>query len=129
MIPVSVCDVKSQCVTSLNEAIIDSFISVVQGDMGACVESSYTPDKAKLILTLAVCHLVELQKGGEVTSRRAANGSSINKQINGAGEGIRATSSGRTLQALDSNGCHNALFQSPVFFGVVGNSNRPGRVY
>ena len=90
--------------------------------MGECVESSYEECVGKQILIYAVRALAEGQEG-EVTSDKAANGSSVNYKYNGAGEGVKSTASGRLLFAIDTQGCYQSLFQQTVFFGSVGDAN------
>ena len=123
-IQVTPCDIKEFCETSLSDAAINSLICAVQSKIGQCVESSYDECVGKLILTYAVCHMAEMQEGS-ITQERAANGSSVSTEYYGTGEGVKSTKSGRMLIALDSSGCYNSLFVSPLFFCTVGNPASP----
>tara|TARA_R110000850_G_scaffold45552_1_gene115190 strand:+ start:3613 stop:3996 length:384 start_codon:yes stop_codon:yes gene_type:complete len=123
-IQVTACDVKAFCTTGLSDAAIDSLIAVVQSKMGACVESSYDATVGKQILIYATCHMAE-SAAGEKTQVRSASGASVSKQYHGTGEGVKSTSSGRLLIMIDSAGCYNQLFASPLFFGVIGNAASP----
>ena len=120
-IPVTTSDVKEFCTTGLSDAAISALISVVQSKMGVCVEDAYTDDVGKQVLIYAVCHMLESQ-GGSITSEKAANGSSVNYDYYGTGEGVRSTSSGRLLVMIDSAGCYNKLFVSPLLFDTVGDA-------
>ena len=115
-------DVKEFCSTSLSDEAITALICVVQARMGACAESSYDECTAKQILIYATCALTESQSG-EITSTKAANGSSVNYNYNGAGEGVKSTASGRLLAMIDTSGCYQSLFQQTVYFGSVGDAN------
>ncbi len=117
-------DIKEFCNTSLSDAAIDALICVVQDKMGACAESSYEECVGKQILIYATCHLIESAKGS-TTQKRAANGASISTEYYGTGEGLKSTPSGRTLLMIDSAGCYNGLFVSPLILGTVGNPARP----
>lgn len=117
-------DIKEFCSTSLSDAAINALICVVQDKMGACAESSYSECVAKQVLIYATCHLIESAKGS-ATQKRAANGASISQEYYGTGEGLKSTPSGRTLLIIDSAGCYNNLFASPLIFGTVGNAARP----
>tara|TARA_R100000951_G_C2645206_1_gene182324 strand:- start:928 stop:1308 length:381 start_codon:yes stop_codon:yes gene_type:complete len=123
-IQVTPCDVKAFCTTSLSDQAINALICVVQAKMGECVESNYDECVGKMVLTYAVCHMVESQTG-EKTQVRAANGASITKQYHGTGEGVKSTSAGRSLIMIDSAGCYNNLFVSPLLFATVGNAASP----
>ena len=122
-ITVTVADVKEFCVTPLSDAALNALITVVQSKMGECVETSYssTLDVGKQILIYAVCHLAQSQDGS-VTSEKAANGSSVNYEYYGRGEGIKSTDAGNLLVMIDSAGCYNKLFVSPLLFTTVGDS-------
>ena len=124
-IQVTPCDVKQFCKSSLSDAAITQLICVVQAKMGECVESSYDECVAKQILIYATGHLMQSQAGGTTTQKRAANGASITTEVYGGGEGVKSTPCGRMLIMLDSNGCYNSLFASPLLFGVVGSPNSP----
>ena len=124
-IVITASDVKEFCSTSLSDAAIDALICVVQDKMGECAESSYSECVAKQVLIYATCHLIESQKGGSVTQKRAANGASISTEQYGTGEGVKSTPSGRLLIMIDSAGCYNNLFVSPLLFASVGNAARP----
>ncbi len=123
-IQVTSCDVKEFCETGLSDAAIGSLICVVQSKMGECVEASYDECVGKQVLIYAVCHMVESQEGS-ITQERAANGSSVSQEYYGTGEGVKSTKAGRMLIMLDSAGCYNALFVSPLLFGVVGDPASP----
>ena len=123
-IQVTPCDVRELCETGLSDGAINGMICAVQAKMGECVESTYDECVGKLILTYAVCHMAESQEGS-VTQERAANGSSVSQEYYGTGEGVKSTKAGRMLIMLDSAGCYNALFVSPLFFGVVGETASP----
>ena len=123
-IQVTPCDVKEFCTTSLSDQAINALICVVQSKMGECVESSYDECVGKMVLTYAVCHMVESQTG-EKTQVRAANGASISQEHYGTGEGVKSTSAGRNLIMIDSAGCYNNLFVSPLLFATVGNAASP----
>jgi len=123
-IQVTPCDVKSFCSTSLSDQAINALICAVQSKIGDCVETNYDECVGKLILTYAVCHMAESQKGS-VTQKRAANGASISTEYYGTGEGVKSTSAGRMLISLDSAGCYNALFATPLLFGSVGDAASP----
>ena len=123
-IQVTPCDVKSFCTTSMSDEAINSLICVVQSKIGECVESSYDECVGKQVLIYATCHLIESAKGS-ATQKRAANGASISTEYYGTGEGVKSTPSGRLLIMIDSAGCYNGLFESPLIFGTVGNPARP----
>lgn len=123
-IQVTPCDVKEFCSTGMSDNAINSLIAVVQSKMGACVETFYDESVGKQVLIYATCHMIESQ-GGSATQKRAANGASISTEYYGTGEGVKSTPSGRMLMMLDSAGCYNNLFVSPLFFGVVGNPASP----
>lgn len=118
-------DVKEFCSTSLSDAAISSLICVVQAKMGTCAEDAYTECLAKQVLVYAVCHLVEAAKGGSVTSKRAANGASVNVEQYGSGEGLKSTPSGRLLIMIDTEGCYELLIASPLLFTSIGEAARP----
>lgn len=118
-------DIKEFCSTSMSDAAIEALICVVQDKMGACAESSYSECVGKQVLIYATCHLIESQKGGSVTQKRAANGASISTEQYGTGEGVKSTPSGRLLIMIDSAGCYHNLFVSPLIFGTVGNPAAP----
>lgn len=120
-IQVTPCDVKEFCATGLSDNAINGLIAVVQSKMGECVETSYDESVGKQVLIYAVCHMIESQKG-LVTQKRAANGASIGTEFHGSGEGLKSTQAGKMLAMLDSAGCYNALFVSPLLFGTVGNA-------
>ena len=122
---VSVSDVKSFCKTSLPDAAIEALICVVQDKMGECAQDAYSECVAKLVLTYAVCHLIESQKGGSTKSKRAANGASVTIEQYGTGEGLKSTPSVRLLLMIDSAGCYNQLFVSPLVFLSVGDAASP----
>tara|TARA_R110000782_G_scaffold242412_1_gene328924 strand:- start:629 stop:1030 length:402 start_codon:yes stop_codon:yes gene_type:complete len=122
-IQVTACDVKAFCTTSLGDQVIDALISIVQSKMGECVESAYPESDGKTVLIYAVCHMVESQSG-EKTQIRASNGASVTKQYHGTGEGVKSTQAGRMLIMIDSAGCYNNLFASPLLFGTVGEAAR-----
>lgn len=119
-IQVTPCDIKS----SLDDDEINDLICVVQSKMGECVETSYDECVGKRILIYAVRHMLESQEGA-ITSEKAANGSSVNYEYYGTGEGVKSTSAGRMLVMLDSSGCYHNLFTSPLYFGVVGDPASP----
>ena len=121
-IQVTPCDIEAFCSTSLSDEAIDALICVVQEAIGECVESSYPECLGKQIIIYTVCHMLESQKGS-ITQKRAANGASISQEFYGTGEGVKSTSAGRMLIALDSAGCYNALFTSPLLFTTTGTSN------
>tara|TARA_R110000850_G_scaffold261796_2_gene390013 strand:- start:300 stop:701 length:402 start_codon:yes stop_codon:yes gene_type:complete len=122
-IQVTPCDVKTFCTTSLGDQAIEALICVVQSKMGECVEAAYDECVGKQVLIYAVCHMVESQSG-EKTQVRAANGASVSKQYHGTGEGVKSTQAGRMLIMIDSAGCYNNLFASPLLFGTVGEAAR-----
>ena len=115
-------DIKDFCKSALSDATIDALICVVQDKMGACAESSYSECVAKQVLIYATCHMIESQKGGSVKSKRAANGAGITIEQYGGGEGVKSTPSGRLLLMIDSAGCYNSLFASPLLFTTVGDA-------
>lgn len=115
-------DIKAFCNTDLSDEAITALICVVQAKMGECVELSYDECVGKQILIYATCHLVESQEGS-VTSEKAANGSSVNTEYYGTGEGLKSTSSGRLLAMIDSAGCYNSLFVSPLVFSTLGDAS------
>jgi hypothetical protein len=118
-------DVKEFCKSALSDKAIDALICVVTDKMGACAEAAYSDCVAEQVLIYAVCHMIEAQKGGSVTSKRAANGAGITIQQYGSGEGLKSTPSGRLLLMIDSAGCYNQLISSPLLFTTVGNAARP----
>ena len=123
-IQVTPCDVKAFCTTSMSDEAINALICVVQSKIGECVESSYDECVGKQVLIYATCHMLESAKGS-TTQKRAANGASISTEYYGTGEGVKSTPSGRLLIMIDSAGCYNGLFVSPLMFGTVGNPARP----
>ena len=123
-IQVTPCDVKAFCTTSMSDEAINALICVVQSKIGECVESSYDECVGKQVLIYATCHMLESAKGS-TTQKRAANGASISTEYYGTGEGVKSTPSGRLLIMIDSAGCYNGLFVSPLIFGTVGNAARP----
>ena len=68
--------------------------------------------------------MIESQKG-LTTQKRAANGASISTEFHGSGEGLKSTQSGKMLTMIDTAGCYNNLFASPLLFGTVGNAASP----
>tara|TARA_R110000772_G_scaffold267056_1_gene390338 strand:+ start:35 stop:433 length:399 start_codon:yes stop_codon:yes gene_type:complete len=126
-IQVTACDVKAFCTTSLGDQAIEALICVVQSKMGECVETAYDECVGKQVLIYAVCHMVESQSG-EKTQIRASNGASVTKQYHGTGEGVKSTQSGRMLIMIDSAGCYNNLFVSPLLFGTVGEAARGNNI-
>ena len=121
---VNASDVKALCSTGLDDVVIDAMICAVQSKMGDCVQATYDECVGKLILTYAVCHMAESQEGS-ITQERAANGSSVSQEYYGTGEGVKSTKAGRMLIMLDGSGCYNALFASPLLFGLVGETASP----
>ena len=116
--------VKEFCKTSIPDAAIEALICVVQDKMGVCAESSYSECVAEQVLIYATCHLIESAKGS-TTQKRAANGASISTEYYGTGEGLKSTPSGRLLIMIDSVGCYNGLFVSPLILGTVGSAASP----
>lgn len=123
-IQVTPCDVKAFSNTGMTDEAINALICVVQSKIGECVESFYDECVGKQILIYAVAHMLESQEGA-ITSEKAANGSSVNYEYYGTGEGVKSTSAGRMLVMLDSSGCYHNLFTSPLYFGVVGDPASP----
>lgn len=124
-ITISASDVREFCKTSMTDTAIDILIVVVKDKMETCAESAYSATVAKQVLIYAVCHMIDSQKGGSVTSKRAANGASVSIEQYGTGEGLKSTPSGRLLLMIDSAGCYNSLFASPLLFTTVGNAASP----
>ena len=116
-------DVRQFCKTTLPDAAIDSLICTVRSRIGSCVNSSYEDCVAKSLFIYAVCHFIEAAQGGSVTSKRAANGASIQIEQLGKGQGLRSTPSGRILIQLDISGCYSNLVADTFVFATVGNPN------
>ena len=116
-------DIRAFCSTRLPDPAIDTLIGMVTSKVGACVEASYEGDCAKMVMVYAVCHFAEAAVGGSVTSKRAANGASINIEQYGAGQGLRSTPSGRQAISIDTQGCLSGLFADTFVFGTVGDPN------
>ena len=119
-IVITIADVKAFCPTSLPDAVITSFIDLVNERMGDCAESSYPVDTAKTILIYAICHFVQATEGSEIQSERAPNGASTTFENHGSGEGLKSTQSGRTLLMLDTAHCSNSLVTQTFLFLAVG---------
>lgn len=123
-IQVTPCDVKSFTNTNMSDEAINGLICVVQAKIGECVESAYDECVGKQVLIYATAHMLESQEGS-ITSEKAANGSSVNYEYYGTGEGVKSTSAGRMLVMLDSAGCYNNLFVSPLVFMSIGDPASP----
>ena len=128
MTTITTADIKALCATAMPDSAIKSLICTVESRVGACVRENYPDCEAVTILSYAVCHFVEAAAGGSVTSRKAANGSSVNVEQYGAGQGFRSTPSGRILIALDIMGCTSKLVADTFVFTTIGDSNRSTQV-
>lgn len=128
MSTITAADIKGLCATALPDSAIDNLISTVESRVGECVRENYPECEAITILSYAVCHFVEAAAGGSVTSRKAANGSSVNIEQYGAGQGFRSTPSGRILIALDIMGCTSKLVADTFVFTTIGDANRSTQV-
>ncbi len=118
-------EVNEICPNAFPTAVIDDLICMVQDRIGDCVETSYAECTGRTILKYAVCHFVESMQGGETSSKRAANGASVNYTNMGAGEGLSSTPSGRLLIQLDTAGCTSNLVNDTFLFTTVGSANKP----
>lgn len=118
-------DVKALCKTAMADAVIDLTINSVQTKIGQCVCDTYDDDTAKLIIMYAVCHFISASGSGDVTSRKAANGSSVSFEQHGTGEGLKSTQFGRLLIMADTEGCHSKLVADTFTFLSIGDPARP----
>lgn len=110
------------------DSAVDNLILTVESRVGGCVRESYPECEADTIISYAVCHFIEAAAGGSVTSRKAANGSSVNIEQYGEGQGFRSTPSGRILIALDILGCTSKLVADTFVFTTIGDANRSTQI-
>ncbi len=128
MSSITAADIKGLCATAMPDKAIDSLILMVESRVGDCVRENYPECEAVVILSYAVCHFVEAASGGSVTSRKSANGASVNIEQYGAGQGFRSTASGRILIALDIAGCTSKLVADTFVFTTIGDANRSTQI-
>ncbi len=128
MSTVTASDIKGLCPTSMSDSAVDNLILMVESRVGECVRESYPECEATVIISYAVCHFVEAAAGGSVTSRKSANGASVNVEQYGKGQGFRSTPSGRTLISLDIFGCTSKLVADTFVFTTIGDANRSSQV-
>lgn len=128
MSTVTAADIKGLCSTSMTDSAVDNLILMVESRVGDCVRQTYPECEATVIISYAVCHFIEAAAGGSVTSRKAANGASVNIEQYGKGQGFRTTPSGRILLSLDIQGCTSKLVADTFVFTTIGDANRSTQV-
>lgn len=118
-------DIRARCDTDVTNQVIEDYITALNESLSECLTTSYSEGTAKLILALAVCHLVSLNSLNRLTGYKTPNSTSENYQAFDKRTGIGLTGFGQQILQFDVNNCVTNYFNKTVFIRAVGTSNPP----
>ena len=123
----SVPAIRERCNTTAPDVVIDDYICLVNSRIGECVAANYPECEQNVIMSLAVCAMLQdSHGGGEVKSESAPNGASITYETKGStqGNGFDSNDYWRMLRDIDTAGCTQSLITSGQYFvGTAGSAS------
>lgn len=124
-ITLTAAEVREQCESTATDAVLNNYITSLNEILSECLTANYSEATAKLILNLAVCHMVSLNTVNRLTGFKTPNGTTENYQAFDRRTGLALTGFGQQLLQFDIHNCVSNAFNKTFFVRAVGRSNPP----